>query len=451
MLFIFFAPRISAAENYFSNGTLLQGSGPEVFVLENGIKRHILNPRVFNGLFYDWNMIVKVTDEIFKNYPTGDEVSGTSKFLDGTLIKGSGPEVYLIKSGSRRWIPDPMTFNNLGFNWQNIITIPNDKLKGVWESNKLSSQTQPIKYPETFIVGNPAAVFETNEVTFEFSGTTVLGEPSSLSFETFVEGFDKGWQSAWSAKRTTKFPSSPAFYTFFVRAKDKEGNYDPMPAKFSFQVKISPYFDKIDIESRNIKKSDVNEEYLSLYNSSSDAIDIAAWILDTKKESKKIYLPGDYDNPNINRQDNLNIPGGGRVYIFSRITPVSWKSFRLNKCTGYLNNAAQFYLPLPNKCPGPPDEDLDDLSLNCQKFIGNLSSCEEPTSQKIIGLENDCQNYIRQNLNYPACIKNNKDRVDFLEKIWYVYLGKDSQIWRDDTDIITLRDKDGLKVAEYSY
>ncbi len=97
------------------------------------------------------------------------------------------------------------------------------------------------------------------------------------------------------------------------------------------------------------------------------------------------------------------------------------------------------------------DDDLAGLSFKCQDFIKNLASCEEPENLKIFKLESDCQNFIREKINYSSCVERHRSEADFLEKIWYVYLGKSSAIWDDSKDTITLRDKDGLKVAEYSY
>jgi hypothetical protein len=51
-----------------------------------------------------------------------------SFFPDGTLIKGSGPDIYLIENGVRRLIPDMETFNAMGFNWNNVIFVDDQRL-----------------------------------------------------------------------------------------------------------------------------------------------------------------------------------------------------------------------------------------------------------------------------------------------------------------------------------
>lgn len=52
-------------------------------------------------------------------------------YLDGQLVQGTGPEVYVIESGQRRWIPDPRTFDLLGYNWNAILHIPEPDLEQI--------------------------------------------------------------------------------------------------------------------------------------------------------------------------------------------------------------------------------------------------------------------------------------------------------------------------------
>ncbi len=51
-----------------------------------------------------------------------------SFFPDGTLIKGTGQMIYLIENGVKRLIPDMETFNAMGLNWNNVITVDDQRL-----------------------------------------------------------------------------------------------------------------------------------------------------------------------------------------------------------------------------------------------------------------------------------------------------------------------------------
>jgi len=49
-------------------------------------------------------------------------------FPNGTLIKGSGSDIYLIENGVRRVIPDMETFNAMGFNLGSVINVDDQRL-----------------------------------------------------------------------------------------------------------------------------------------------------------------------------------------------------------------------------------------------------------------------------------------------------------------------------------
>lgn len=52
-------------------------------------------------------------------------------FPDGTIIKGSGPDIYLIENGVRRLIPDMETFNAMGLNLNNVISVEDQSFRGI--------------------------------------------------------------------------------------------------------------------------------------------------------------------------------------------------------------------------------------------------------------------------------------------------------------------------------
>lgn len=55
---------------------------------------------------------------------SGTPPTQAPQYPDGMLIKGSGPEVDMMQGGVRRWIPDPATFACMGLSWGNVQTIP---------------------------------------------------------------------------------------------------------------------------------------------------------------------------------------------------------------------------------------------------------------------------------------------------------------------------------------
>lgn len=73
----------------FRDGTLFGESDfNKIYVIENGLKRHIPNEQVFNGLGYDWNNIIWVDLFTTENYPDGQAL-----YLRPNLITTSTPSI----------------------------------------------------------------------------------------------------------------------------------------------------------------------------------------------------------------------------------------------------------------------------------------------------------------------------------------------------------------------
>lgn len=109
-------------------GTLIKNpNGPEVYVITpDGKKKHITSPEEFKQKGYKWDQIQIVTsDEISQipDFTPGQKEEGA--YPNGTLIKSAdSPDVYVIVNGQKRKIPDPATFNNWGYKWEQIKEAP---------------------------------------------------------------------------------------------------------------------------------------------------------------------------------------------------------------------------------------------------------------------------------------------------------------------------------------
>jgi hypothetical protein len=100
------------------SGMLLQSNTTNgVFHVINGRKHPIVSMEVLNANFPSAN-IVPVDDENLAAYETSDFV----KFQDGTLVgTKDAPEVYVIENGLRRHITDEATFLTYGWQWNQIV------------------------------------------------------------------------------------------------------------------------------------------------------------------------------------------------------------------------------------------------------------------------------------------------------------------------------------------
>lgn len=108
----------------FRDGYLIKGSSSKVYVVVKGQKRWITSEAAFNFLGYQWSKINVITDAALNSYIEGTSILTATAHPDGTLVKYAGlADVYLVDNGKVRHIVDEKTFTGLGYHWDNIITI----------------------------------------------------------------------------------------------------------------------------------------------------------------------------------------------------------------------------------------------------------------------------------------------------------------------------------------
>lgn len=61
------------------------------------------------------------------------------------LVKGSGPEVFLIQEGERRWITDAKTFDAYGFNYSEVKEIFDEELNSYREGTPITKNGTLLK------------------------------------------------------------------------------------------------------------------------------------------------------------------------------------------------------------------------------------------------------------------------------------------------------------------
>lgn len=112
------------------NGMLIRAADDEkIYLIEDGRKRWITDSATFAARGYRWASVKTVSETELGIYENGERVSGGGVSVqEGDLVKGVGPEVYLIENGQRRWVSDAATFSSLGFSWEKIIQISDQEL-----------------------------------------------------------------------------------------------------------------------------------------------------------------------------------------------------------------------------------------------------------------------------------------------------------------------------------
>lgn len=96
-----------------------------IYLIDRGKRRHIPNPETYNNLFRNWDGIVGDINvpEITEDAPLA---SGSA------LIQGQGrAEVYLLDQGKKRHILSPAVMDRYYFDWQKIHHVPGNVIDSI--------------------------------------------------------------------------------------------------------------------------------------------------------------------------------------------------------------------------------------------------------------------------------------------------------------------------------
>lgn len=111
----------------YPTGALLQNKNGGVYWVYDGVKYPIWDKSIITARFSKYSK-TKVDDTELEKFSTGEPV----KFLDGTLLKGDSPTVYLVSGGKLRPIPSEDIFLAYNWKWENVVATT-DKVLALYE------------------------------------------------------------------------------------------------------------------------------------------------------------------------------------------------------------------------------------------------------------------------------------------------------------------------------
>ena len=84
------------------NGDLIKGLKPAVYLLIHGKKRHVTTYDVFISRGYDFSQVRIISDSLLNSIPTGTDINNSAKHSAGTLIRKMGnSQIYLVANNGQ--------------------------------------------------------------------------------------------------------------------------------------------------------------------------------------------------------------------------------------------------------------------------------------------------------------------------------------------------------------
>lgn len=118
------------------DGTLITSSARGVALLSQGRKRPIPTAEIFQ-FQYQWKDIVAISLAEWNNYPEANPVY----YPDGMLFREDGDhKVYVVENSQKRWITSPVLFDNLGYQWNNVVVVPDGMSGGMALGDNISAE-----------------------------------------------------------------------------------------------------------------------------------------------------------------------------------------------------------------------------------------------------------------------------------------------------------------------
>lgn len=239
----------------------------------------------------------------------------------------------------------------------------------------------------------------------------------------------------------------------------------------------SSFEGKIKIGRGNAKSEDYgNEEYIILKNATKDeSINITGWKLQNNGSifggQQTISIPrGTYlfDPDGSVLSDIILLPGEEAIVLSGNITrtrPIKINySFKVNKCSGYLDKLENYdFTPsLSTSCPLIKDEpEVKTANSSCYDAISRIGRCvtadfeindddDMELNGRVVSIGSECRKFIEKTANYENCIERHAGDADFFDNEWRVFLGE-GELWNENREVISLYDNLNRLVARISY
>jgi hypothetical protein len=122
------------------DGLVLKGSGPEIYMLEGDKLRWISSLDAFEHLRLTWEDVHIVEDEFLDKFEKGTPIH--------VLLKcHASPHIYRVENQEKRWIRDIDTFEAEGHVWEDVRLVTCDYLRNLPDGPPIPEDAGPPPQP----------------------------------------------------------------------------------------------------------------------------------------------------------------------------------------------------------------------------------------------------------------------------------------------------------------
>ncbi|MBI5005090.1 MAG: hypothetical protein HZC03_00550 [Candidatus Lloydbacteria bacterium] len=224
------------------------------------------------------------------------------------------------------------------------------------------------------------------------------------------------------------------------------------------ELDLSFFKDQIFLRSiSNGKEILPDKEYIEIKASGRNEkpVFISGWTLEN---ARGIRLPISNASPlpylsRVNQENPLFLDKDDSAYIVTGRSPIG-VSFRVNYCSGYLEQFQDFAPPLKLACPSPLDginTGALNLDQTCVDYINRIPRCTTNTSSLPSTLSPSCASFINSQINYNSCVDTHKNDSRFYQPEWRLFLKQTSEFWSNSKEAVRLMDHGGKLVDMMTY
>ncbi len=274
--------------------------------------------------------------------------------------------------------------------------------------------------------------------------------------------------TSWSWKGLFNSSSSPYYFNYAPQAtstpqatttppvssgqSSQTINPEDIPRGFTLK-QLSPYFNRVKIDSVIVQDPSQGIVYDTVVIKAdlreSEAVNVSGWFLKANRGSFYIPRAVALYNPAAQPvEGDIVLRSQNTLKIFSTRGPFTF-NLKINKCMGYLNNRFNTVPKFSDTCPQINRLDVSTFTGICQDYIFSLSTCQEPSRNPPVLVDDyACRQYLNS-LDYPGCVNRNRRDPDFYNGEWWAWSG--NRFLDPLHDRLLLFDKKALLVGEYIY